>query len=671
MKLAKTKYLKCAILIISVCFILGALAACLPFNISIPDKLEEGAINDTAMNITTNSSDGLGEFSNGYSYVYTDKNLIDKYRAGDANTPYDISIVKVDTSQARGTQKNPYIIASIEDWDRFAKNLDDGSIPSYGSGKYFVLAKDIDFDGKTFHPVRFFNGTFYGMGHKLKNISVDGTAGWVYWNNTAYAQIPTSGTDASLGYGVFCRTTNAIITDLIVDNYTYMNMPSTSTVAGRSLANTGGMIGVSNGNDYVLNCHLYGSIKSNIAYGMYPVTGGVIGCHSGVSLDLMIYRCSAEFTLLLSAGALTISGGIIGEVWKSPCSFYIYDSVANFNIDQISGSYTHSSSTIGIDATSYTIIENFIGTVSNPSKTNQDGALTGEFDMAGERIFRNAYVEGTTLGNSMYCVAGATFNASLCTASNLNVVKSTSSYAPATQLLIGIPKEFTSNSTMLTEAKTFFGNNYSQIWDVEKIGGSYDPDNSPVRNYLMAFINFRNLNNGGNSEERVGLEDGEPYVVGDKLPDKTSDVTAFTTYLNTKANANHVFLGWTDDATGNSEPFTELPSGVFGDVTMYAVWGLPDSYVNANIKTSITSDKDKIEYDSVESITLTALVTHTPPSSGSMTNPNSTYYFIQDGTEKTTTASVKNSGVLEVKTVKDSGEYTFKYRLTDGLEPLW
>ncbi|MDE7191630.1 MAG: trichohyalin-plectin-homology domain domain-containing protein, partial [Clostridia bacterium] len=224
---------------------------------------------------------------------------------------------------------------------------------------------------------------------------------------------------------------------------------------------------------------------------------------------------------------------------------------------------------------------------------------------------------------------------------------------------------------MLTEAKTFFGNNYSQIWDTDKIGGSYDPDNSPVRNYLMAFINFRNLNNGGNSEEKVGLDDGEGYVVGDKLPDKTSDVTAFTTYLNTKASANHVFLGWTDDATGNSEPFTELPSGLYGEVTLYAVWGLPDSYVNANIKTGITSDKDKIEYDSVESITLTALVTHTPPSSGSMTNPNSTYYFVQDGTEKTTTASVKNSGVLEVKTVKDSGEYTFKYRLTDGLEPLW
>ena len=73
MNLAKTKYLKCAILIISICILLGAISACLPFSISLPDMLDEDAIDDAAMTITPNEIDGLGEFEDGYCYVYTNK----------------------------------------------------------------------------------------------------------------------------------------------------------------------------------------------------------------------------------------------------------------------------------------------------------------------------------------------------------------------------------------------------------------------------------------------------------------------------------------------------------------------------------------------------------------------------------------------------------------------
>ena len=75
-KTIRAKYLKFAILIISVSFILGAISACLPFNVSIPE-LNDNAISDTEVIITQNTSDGLGEFNDGYSYVYTDKNKVD------------------------------------------------------------------------------------------------------------------------------------------------------------------------------------------------------------------------------------------------------------------------------------------------------------------------------------------------------------------------------------------------------------------------------------------------------------------------------------------------------------------------------------------------------------------------------------------------------------------
>ena len=115
-KKLKSKYLKCSILIISLCIILGAISACLPFSISLPDMLDENGIDKSAMTITTNASDGLGEFNDGYNYVYTDKDLIDRYRAGDASTPYDMTIQKVaKTTSNRGTKENPYVIATVAD----------------------------------------------------------------------------------------------------------------------------------------------------------------------------------------------------------------------------------------------------------------------------------------------------------------------------------------------------------------------------------------------------------------------------------------------------------------------------------------------------------------------------------------------------------------------------
>ncbi|MDE5655280.1 MAG: hypothetical protein K2I46_06730, partial [Clostridia bacterium] len=326
-------------------------------------------------------------------------------------------------------------------------------------------------------------------------------------------------------------------------------------------------------------------------------------------------------------------------------------------------------------------IENVIGTIDITTSLarSEGGALCY---VPGTKLYiKNCYVEGKVGANdSSKLSIRATFGTSKVTsASNINVVKSTASYSTtnascsdALSNISGEPHELSSSNLLISQAKSDVGTKLpSQIWDESKIGGSYDPDNTPVRNYLLAFINFRNLNNNGDNEESVGLPDGESYKVGDKLPDETSAVSAFTTYLNNKKNSNHEFLGWTDDPTGKSEPFTELPAGFFGDITLYAVWGLPDSYIKSNIKTSLTSDKTLIEYDSVESITLTAKVEHTGTGNGYMTNPSATYYFVQDGEEKTTSANVKSSGVLSVKTVKDSGKYTFKYRLTDGLEPLW
>ncbi|MDE6362240.1 MAG: hypothetical protein K2L53_04610, partial [Clostridia bacterium] len=276
---SKTKYLKCLILIISICFIIGALAACLPFSIYVPDKLEEDAINDTAYTVTYDSADSLGKLKDKTSYVFTNKDYVNDYRAGLLNAENqlsDMKIVTVDATATHGSQLNPYVIADKNDWRKFAKLMETDT--NRGAGKYFLLTNDLDFDGDIFYPIRFFKGTFYGIGCSLKNISV---SNWQYLTGTGDNVAAIAST--TYGFGVFCQTIGATITDLIVDNYNYQEMPATPAYQNRAVSSTGGIIGFAAGNETVLNCHTVGNMVSSIAYGSFPTWGGIIGSHDGIA----------------------------------------------------------------------------------------------------------------------------------------------------------------------------------------------------------------------------------------------------------------------------------------------------------------------------------------------------------------------------------------------------
>ena len=312
-KKLKSKYLKCSILIISLCIIIGAISACLPFSISLPDMLDEGELNHTAIDITTNESDGLKEFGDGYLYVYTDKSLVEKYRAGDADTPYDLTSQKVaKTSSNRGEKENPYVITSVADWEIFVKLC--GTNLNNSTGKYFVLANDLDFSGVDFRPVGKFGGTFYGMGHKLVNINC---SNWQYFNGTSYVAIGTSGQTNS-GFGIFGSVLNATITDLINENFEFSNIPQTSangvSTSGSYGPHIGAIAGISIGNNTFLNCHTSGKVSSK-AYTTSVQEGGIVGTHKANANNktIYVYRCSSNFTTSLIGGTTT-SGMMIGGI---------------------------------------------------------------------------------------------------------------------------------------------------------------------------------------------------------------------------------------------------------------------------------------------------------------------------------------------------------------------
>ena len=87
-------------------------------------------------------------FADGATYTFTDK---DKYAAfnGDDTYDTDTTTITVSRTNAHGTQRNPYVIDSFLRWRSFMNEMGDthstDSSWTYGAGKYYVLAVDLDF----------------------------------------------------------------------------------------------------------------------------------------------------------------------------------------------------------------------------------------------------------------------------------------------------------------------------------------------------------------------------------------------------------------------------------------------------------------------------------------------------------------------------------------------
>ncbi|MDE5616180.1 MAG: hypothetical protein K2I78_00145, partial [Clostridia bacterium] len=469
MDIRKRRIANVSLFIIIAIFVLSAVFSCAPFDLGDSKTKENSSLfENTALTITTNADDSLGEFNDGYSYVYTDKNLIDDYRAGDSNTPYDITSHKVaKTTINRGTQDNPYVLSTTDDWETFVKRMETDN--TRGSGQYFVLGADIDFTDTVFHPVRFFNGTFYGMGHSIKNISC---SEWKYYNGENLVDIAST----THGFGLFCRTSSATITDLIVENYSYREIPQTTQIESgiRRVSHSGGIVGLATGNDVLLNCHSSGEITKTAGVSDWMDVGGIVGgiyTFSATDKSILIYRCSSEFYVAINATNTTAGpqiGGILGDGYN--CSrkveAYIYECASNVKVST-TAQYHYMGSIFGHSITNGTLyIENCVGTLDIISPTvKADSGVLGY--LAGVANIKNCYLEGMVGANdsskiSVVALAGTTKATSV---KNINVVKSTGSYAVSLSANIsdslsnisGEPQEFSSTNLLISKAKSDVG----------------------------------------------------------------------------------------------------------------------------------------------------------------------------------------------------------------------
>ncbi len=591
---------------------------------------------------------GLGQFKNGFKYVYTDKDKVDGFRAG--TEQYDVSTQEVNTSMPRGSKENPYVIASVGDWEKFAKMVGP-TTSTRGLNEYFVLAADLDFSDVTFRPIPRFAGNFHGLGFTLSNINC---SSWVYWNGSSWVAF---GTTTSAGFGVFGRTDSATITDLILQDYYFTGMPNTEALTWSNYQ--GGLIGVTCGNDSILNCHLQGELDgAKTSYPNYGWSGPIAAfLYKGTSSDanVMIYRCTANTVIKISPNA-TLNfhvGGLIGDP-NDGVNVKIYDCTSYFSFTSNTGK-GHVGGIAGyVREANRVVAENIVMTFYSANKFPSPGNTVALYASNEIKLLKNVYAHaaiGGVGGNGTINAAGAAPKSS----SNIHF----GPYVNTTPITSPVPTKHSSVSALFDAAKNSVGTGTDklpeQIWDREKITEEVTPDTSPVRNYLVATLSFKNLLSGGN-EEGVGLDDAD-FMPGEELPKPEAS------YLADKEAAHHVFKGWTNDMSGNSEPFNTLPSGIFGEQTVYAVWGVDTKETTDITATGGTSSGSY----SASAVYGDTIKLQSSVSVSVMTDMQYTLQWKLNGDE-VKTATAKS---YTVRNVKESGDYTFDYVFYSQGEPLW
>ncbi|MDE7209070.1 MAG: InlB B-repeat-containing protein, partial [Clostridia bacterium] len=604
-----------------------------------------------------------GALFNGSTYRYTDYTKVEDMHSGAITD--DTTVVTVDSAKPHGSQENPFVIDSISKWNAFVADMSNTSsgITNYGAGSYFVLAKDLDFSSSTFTPVNHFDGTFYGLGHTISNITL--------------SNINTYGGLFNCGY-------NFTITDLNNSNYSFTDVKRY----------VGGIVGAAIENYKILNCHASGSVVGLTQTAYSYQIGGIVGFSSGgdgiastaSNVNHTIYRCSAKYNasgIRTTSSDAPVVGGIIGSVWhKSVPSILDCYSVVNASNNNLSNGSALYTGLVGIICESGALrIENCatnnyidnIDLIKYPMLGGLGGIwLNNTAYQTSSISVKNVYLvsQGRNTGGADVTFSPLTnYNHQESVVNKINFDFQNVNYAGSgamygyntsstgvkgTTNAISVSTRLSSISDLWTAAKDINNDLSNYIWDKNKINIDYTIDNSPVINKIVKeqfdveFFNYKNSKDEGLAVSTI------KYDYGD---------TSITLSAPTEPDANHKFVGWTTDKSGEQTPLTtSLPDNAYGNLKLYAVWDNPNTTASISLYNSNTSDStNTIEYGT-GNIKLKASASGT-----GMTNPTKTFKWYKDSES----AAVESGDTCTLTDVKHSGMYSLEYTLQDTDEPLW
>ena len=628
--------------------------------------------NYAASNLIYDDASKLHTFANGETYWYID--YASGVNLGNGTADTDIVSVTVNASAAKGSDENPYVINSKTDWTNFVTY----TATAANQTKTYVLNADLDYeqpDGSNgvIESVKQFQGKFYGNGHKISNASYSATNSY-----------------ANKALALFCYTTGTTyFSDLVLENLIINSSGACS--------NIGGLIGHTCGNVTVTDVFVTGTYTgtnptaSTICGGFnYVNYGGLIGSADKTGMTMHLYKCAADTKIKLTGCSPTYTavGGMIATYdgyAGSMKELAFYDCYSAVDI-------THQGSThlwtgmIGffraIQAGRLTRCLSVCHVTTSQSSLVEAGILFTLGEKAANWYFDHCYgygslkISNTTVRRipfiGLYMDGGTVQQFTNCKTFSENA---SSPYC--TQASMNSRAEVVGSlSALKTAAKSALNN--PSIWaseEIDKISSSTRPDiiKSPIliNRIRIAYYEYKN-----------GSEVAYPYVenAADWREVKFGQSLYEPNAAEGEVEEGRVFLGWTNDKTGNGTWHTEVPKTWHGDNKIYAVWGT-DTDITASIEITANRGNTTLEYgekgfESVYSENGITLRVSTPKISGvggsesnSVMSDAKAYAWqwykddeeIEGGTGET----------QKIKGVKESGKYRVTVKYRSEQEPLY
>ena len=191
-----------------------------------------------------------------------------------------------------GTEDNPYMIYTVQDWNDFSEAVNTNEALSGYSGRYLELASDIDFDGTYVRPagvssLMSFKGTLDGQNFTLKNVNIG---------------------DGKSSHQAFFYNLSGTVKNLKFDNVNVLS--ADSSVGGDSETSAGVIVAGSGNSTYLIeNCHVYNSsVTSGNPQDKY---GGYAGGLVGRAIKGMTLRNCSIINTVVCAKTQS-AGGIVG-----------------------------------------------------------------------------------------------------------------------------------------------------------------------------------------------------------------------------------------------------------------------------------------------------------------------------------------------------------------------